>query len=611
MKILKTKGAKIGVAAAGTTVAAAVITAVIMLAGNGYRTVAIEELSGTTVVTSEEKGATEAYEGMHLYPGDDVAVQQASDMTMVLDMDKYLYAEAGTRFHLEYAGKPGKSETVIHLEEGSVLNRIKDRLNAGEVYQVDTPNSTMAVRGTVLRVSVYRDGTGLSYTQLQVFDGNVQVDLKTEDGEYNGVTAMVEAGQAVLVRGNTDFSEFVIGESGEIASPIDYKDIPQDVAEELVDYIDDGEELSIGKELLMDYTKLEEHQGEKGARVEATCTEDGYEEIRCIICDEVLETAVLPAPGHTVAEWEVDLEATCEVKGHRHGICTVCQSKVEEELEALGHKVGELQTLSEPTCVTVGIREAYCERCNKVMEHLETAATGHTAGDWQTATAATCTEAGTQIRVCTTCGATTETAAIAAAGHQMGEWYTDEEATCTSGGSESRSCSVCGYEESEDTDANGHSGAWQVVTPASCIAGEEQRVCTICGATETREIPATGEHMVTDGVWMVYENGELRECTGIECPCNATVYNVGYCAGCDTHGVMTQVPAQTTLIHSLTVGETQTDGWLVHWEVCYYCGTDVNPNPSRTFAEDVGAEEFKCDTCGRNIPASELELRPE
>ena len=128
MNLLKSTKGKIVTAVAGTAVVAAVVVGVLMTKEESFRTVAVEELNGTTIVTTEGKEA-DAYEGMHLYSGDDVKVQQESDMTLVMDMDKYVYAEPGTHFWLECAGSADKSETAIHLEEGSVLNRIKDNLN--------------------------------------------------------------------------------------------------------------------------------------------------------------------------------------------------------------------------------------------------------------------------------------------------------------------------------------------------------------------------------------------------------------------------------------------------------------------------------------------------
>lgn len=179
-------------------------------AGESARTIMVEETNGTTVVLDEENGSTNAYKGMHLFSGNDVTVQKASNMTMLLDMDKYVFAEETSHFWLEASGSSDSSKTVIYLDEGAVLNRIKNPLENGSVYQVDTPNSTMAVRGTVFRVVVLKGKDGQVYTYLQVFDGSVKVDLKNTEGEYNGVSETFDAGQAAVIRGNTDISEFIV-----------------------------------------------------------------------------------------------------------------------------------------------------------------------------------------------------------------------------------------------------------------------------------------------------------------------------------------------------------------------------------------------------------------
>lgn len=508
MNLLKSTKGKIVTAVAGTAVVAAVVVGVLMTKEESFRTVAVEELNGTTIVTTEGKEA-DAYEGMHLYSGDDVKVQQESDMTLVMDMDKYVYAEPGTHFWLECAGSADKSETVIHLEEGSVLNRIKDNLNAGEVYQVDTPNSTMAVRGTVFRVTVYRGEDGLVYTDLEVFEGEVQVDLKTEDGEYNGVSETFGPGESALIRGNSDFSEFVTGEGNTIKLPIDYKKIPQGTAKKLVFYIEDGEVLCIEEELLKDYTTLEEHKMERVTGQDATCTEDGYEEVVCTVCKEVTETIVLPALGHTSDEWVIDTEATCEADGHRHKVCTVCGENFEEEtIAALGHISSAPVVTAAATCTTPGMQSITCERCGQAVENMEIPALGHTPGAWQTTAKASCSSAGTQVQICSVCNEVVATNTIAATGHKWGSWHTEREATCTSNGEEYKTCSACGDSRTRVTTAGGHTGEWTQMPNSSATCqreGMEERTCTSCGTYETRTIPKT-DH--TWGEWETQSSGD-------------------------------------------------------------------------------------------------------
>jgi len=556
MNLLKSTKGKIVTAVAGTAVVATVVVGVLMTKEESFRTVAVEELNGTTIVTTEGKEA-DAYEGMHLYSGDDAKVQQESDMTLVMDMDKYVYAEPGTHFWLECAGSADKSETVIHLEEGSVLNRIKDNLNAGEVYQVDTPNSTMAVRGTVFRVTVYRGEDGLVYTDLEVFEGEVQVDLKTEDGEYNGVSETFGPGESALIRGNSDFSEFVTGEGNTIKLPIDYKKIPQGTAKKLVFYIEDGEVLCIEEELLKDYTTLEDHKMERVTGQDATCTEDGYEEVVCTVCKEVTETIVLPALGHTSDEWVIDTEATCEADGHRHKVCTVCGESFDEEtIAALGHISSAPVITTAATCTTTGLQSIICERCGQAVENMEIPALGHTPGAWQTTVKASCTSAGTQVQICSVCNETVAVNTIAATGHKWGSWHKASSGSCTSSGKDRRTCDACGASETRSNSSGGHSwGEYVTTKEGNCTEnGEQTRTCSACGATDTKTIAASGQHQVTDGE-IIHEP-----------TCTEAGGTYQFCYGCN-QWILTEVGLDP-LEHDVIITHTYSQGVLTCTRKC-------------------------------------------
>lgn len=415
-KLLQTTMGKIIAAGVGVvTVSAVVIGIVFSLSKeDSYRSIAVDRVNGTTLIMNESTGEKEAYKGMHLYSGDDVSVQSESNLTLCLDADKYVYAEANTNFKVESAD--GKS--VIHLSEGSVLNRLETALKDGESYTVETPNATMGVRGTVFRVTVDRDEDGLIYTLVEVFDGKVQVDLKEENGDYNGVSDTFGPGESALIRGNTEFAEFVIGEEGSYKQEIAYKQIPQDVAKVLVEYIDDGEELCIGKELLMDYTELAEHKMETITGQEPTCTEDGYQEVWCVVCNEVTETIVLPATGHKFSDWEVAQDPTCLEAGNRKRICSVCKTYYEEEdIAALGHIKGDLVVTKEADCINEGVQTSTCTRCGEVVEEVTIEALGHSYGS-PTTVGATCTVNGSTTSTCLVCGSKS-VSTIAATGHQL------------------------------------------------------------------------------------------------------------------------------------------------------------------------------------------------
>lgn len=549
-KSTKATKVKIGAAIGTVTAAVVIVAAILFTKEESYRTIAVEEVNGITLVASNGQEAVNAFEGMHLFSGDDVSVQQDSDMTMVLDADKYVYAEPGTHFWLECEGSADDSRTVIYMDEGSVLNRIKDNLNDGEIYQVDTPNSTMAVRGTVFRVTVYRGEDGLVYTLLEVFEGHVQADLKTEDGKYNGISESFGPGEAALIRGNSDFSEFVTGGEGDtnsesIKKEISYKEIPQNTARVLAKYMDEGTELCIGKELLMDYTQLTEHRMETRVGKESTCTEAGYEEIWCVVCSEVTETVALPLKEHEPGEWKVTLEPTCEEVGSRQKECTMCGAVCEkEEIEKLGHQAGPLQTLANATCTETGSQTAYCEVCGDELQRFATNALGHTAGGTSIVKNASCKEEGISRTVCTVCGTVLSENSIAKTGHSWGGWTTVSSGNCTSQGVERRMCSSCGTTEEQTTGGGKHiEGAQTIIKQATCKEpGIAQTACTVCGVILSSENIAASDH---DWNWKVTSEVTCEEDgqeTGICSVCGETDTKTIVATGHD----MTWTPLEDT-----------------------------------------------------------------
>lgn len=287
--LLKTTKGKI-LAGAGGTVVAVGIGVAVLLQGGGYRSIAVEQVAGTVNVVGEMNNG-QAYKGEHLYSGDDVTVMDASELVMCMDNDKFVYADANTHFKLEASDKSEDSRIKIYLDAGSELNELQSKLESGETYEVDTPNSTMSVRGTSFRVTVYKASDGLIYTLTEITTGEVLVRLKTTDGSYNGVEKLFTPGQSALIRGNSEFSEFVssglldandIENTGdEDALELAYGSLPEDGMERLIALLEGGnliesDEEPETKEEVKD-TKKEEvkkEEPEKKEEVEEDTTEE-------------------------------------------------------------------------------------------------------------------------------------------------------------------------------------------------------------------------------------------------------------------------------------------------------------------------------------------------
>nr|MCR4989645.1 hypothetical protein [Lachnospiraceae bacterium] len=141
----KTTLGKVIAVGGGTVVAVGIIIAVI-LQGKGYRSISVQQVTGDVIITGEKNNG-QAYVGQRLFSGDDVSVKAASELVMCMDSDKYVYADQNTHFSLQASGAKEDSLIKIYLDAGSELNVLQSKLGPNDTYEVDTPNSTMAVRG--------------------------------------------------------------------------------------------------------------------------------------------------------------------------------------------------------------------------------------------------------------------------------------------------------------------------------------------------------------------------------------------------------------------------------------------------------------------------------
>ncbi len=161
------------------------------------RSIIAESLTGKVEAHTE----AESYElvaGEKLESGRYIRSYDNSDLTMLLDADKHVYAGNETKLHLTAEGKKGSSKTRIDLYDGTLVIGIDEKLNAEETFEINTPNATMAVRGTVFTVTVERQKDLSFATNLKVDQGAVEA-VTTENGEKK--TETIEAGGSRVFTG--------------------------------------------------------------------------------------------------------------------------------------------------------------------------------------------------------------------------------------------------------------------------------------------------------------------------------------------------------------------------------------------------------------------------
>ncbi len=163
------------------------------------RSIIAESITGIVQAYLDDTSYT-LVAGDKLESGSYIRTYTEDDLTMLLDMDKHVYAGNDTKLHLVAEGKTGSTRTRIDLLEGILECGIDNKLGDEESFGVNTPNATMAVRGTVFTVTVTKDDKGRLNTDLSVTQGAVET-VTIEDGEEK--TLILQAGETRSFTGET------------------------------------------------------------------------------------------------------------------------------------------------------------------------------------------------------------------------------------------------------------------------------------------------------------------------------------------------------------------------------------------------------------------------
>lgn len=450
----------------------------------GYRTVKVFEISGKVGVVKDGV-EYEAYSGMVLTEGYSIVTSSDSYVRLVLDGDKYIKLEEGSKATFEKLGVLGSGKTSINLERGAILSEVVKPLKADESYIINTPNAVLAVRGTLFKVSVNVNELGESNTNVYTYGGAVGSKRIEPDGNVIEEQVVIDAGYKTSVKMDDVETIYVVenvdntyvSENKELINVIDISDedmvdiyfasknghemfIDIDKIEEELELrgVDITEEKSVydkagrlenGKDvtsiddgdfILVDNDKENNEENDEGNNnvvgdgghrheevttiEEATCLEDGKRTVICKECGELISERVLTALGHEEAEAIVVRDATCSEEGLQHINCTRCETLVREEvIQAVAHKE-----------VLVGSKEVHtkCDTCDTVLS---------ASHDYTTSVSkeATCKEQG-QLTYACSCGYN-YVERTAKVDHKEKSSTTD--ATCLEDGKVVVSCELC------------------------------------------------------------------------------------------------------------------------------------------------------------------------
>ena len=198
------------IAAVAVAIIALVVGGIFIFGEKTYRVLKIYQVEGQASVVHNDGSEVTPYENMLLQSGDQISLVEGT-LIIRADEDKYIYLENNTTIILEADGTAADSRTSIQLLQGAVINQIEEPLSSKSVYELNTQNATMSVRGTIYRVEVTVSANGEIVTDAQALEGEIETDLLNDDGTPKDDKMRLIAGKCVQIYSDTHFTYYVGG----------------------------------------------------------------------------------------------------------------------------------------------------------------------------------------------------------------------------------------------------------------------------------------------------------------------------------------------------------------------------------------------------------------
>lgn len=283
-----------------------------------------------------------------------------------------------------------------------------------------------------------------------------------------------------------------------------------------------------------EYGSCDEHTYESDYIVisEATCESKGTKWRVCSVCGyrDIVETPK-NKDNHTKVkdEWLYFPSPTCVSGGKKYKVCYGCNGQVdvaEVPADPTAHsKSGETVVIKEATCTSTGIVADVCKYCGETFNETESPINedNHVtsdSSDWHITKIPTCSEAGEIICYCDNCGKEALSKVIPATGSHYHDdvIYIDKEPNCTENGIKSYHCTECGMsmesqEIPSDPDKHCYSDEFTVDKNATCVSvGEKSRHCLYCDSRiDITEIPIDNQAHQFSDEWIIQKEATCSE----------------------------------------------------------------------------------------------------
>ncbi len=157
-----------------------------------FRDITVFEKTGTVNITRGKKSLS-AVKDMKLKNSDYGVVGNDAFLRLCMDDDSYAYFESGTEFAVQ---KGWFSKIRVSMTKGEMVVEVQKKLDEDDSFTIETPNTCMAIRGTVVAIKAVPGKKGAVTTYNYVLEGSAEVTLK------NGKTVTLNAGEGLSVTSN-------------------------------------------------------------------------------------------------------------------------------------------------------------------------------------------------------------------------------------------------------------------------------------------------------------------------------------------------------------------------------------------------------------------------
>jgi len=426
-----------------------------------YRMITVFEVSGTVGVVKDGI-EYEVYPGMHLQEGHVIVTSEDSYARLVLDDDKYVKVEAGSRLEFETLGLLGTKKTRLKLDRGAITSEIVNPLGEDEEYVVNTPNAVLAVRGTFFRVDLRVTKNGEIDTNVYTYGGKVASNRVMPTGETVEEEVIVDAGYMTAIRMDAVDTIYIVGmtesPTGELVEetkkntvPIEPTTIPDDDLVDMYFASDNGHEMFLSIDEIKENIEEREISIEDQVPVYDKASEVKAELEKESGRESTASTASIPDDrGEFVEDTEIVIEETDEPSGEAVAdveIKVVVSEEVAQETPEQVVVVTPAPVVPPETTEEPETEEPEFEEPPASTEEPETEEPHSHSYTSQITTPATCTDAGVKTYTCT-CG-DSYTEEIAAIGHSEVTEYID--GTASADGLRRVYCENCDETYEEET----------------------------------------------------------------------------------------------------------------------------------------------------------------